>query len=128
MIIKSSGYLDDLVSRCLSVSGIGVADVALTFQQQLETVYEKPVVAAELLEDVMEAKVNAQHLRWIWNENLSLKGNLNKLTTLLRASTDCMYVVFLLRMHSLCTSLAFLFICWEEDPTPFHRGVIDGTF
>ena len=21
-----------------------------------------------------------------------------------------------------------LFICWEEDPTPFHRGVIDGTF
>ena len=100
----------------------------LTFQQQLETVYEKPVVA-ELLEDVMEAKVNAQHLRWIWNENLSLKGNLNKLTTLLRASTDCTYVVFLLRMHSPCTSLAFfLFICWEEDPTPFHRGVIDGTF
>ena len=77
-------------------------------------------------------KVNAQHLRRIWKENLvdglSLKGNLNKLTTLLRASTDCMYVVFLLRMHSPCTSLAFLFICWEEDPTPFHRGVIDGTF
>ena len=50
------------------------------------------------------------------------------LAHLLRASTDCMYVVFLLRMHSPCTSLAFLFICWEEDPTPFHRGVIDGTF
>ena len=53
----------------------------LTFQQQLETVYEKPV-GAELLEDVMEAKVNA--LR-IWKDNLvhalSLIGNLNKLTT-----------------------------------------------
>ena len=77
----------------------------LTFQQQLETVYEKPVVA-ELLEDVMEAKVNA--LR-IWKDNLvhalSLIGNLNKLTTLLRASTDCMYVVFLLRMHSPSGSL-----------------------
>ena len=48
---------------------------------------------------------------------------------MLRASTDCAHVVFLLRLHSLLfvTDLS-LFICWEEDPTPFHRGVIDGTF
>ena len=111
MSIKSSGYLDDLVSRCLSVSGIGVADVALTFQQQLETVYEKPVVA-ELLADVMEAKVNAQHLRWIWNENLSLKGNLNKLTTLLRASEGVyrLYVRCLSTSYALSVHVTGLFI------------------
>ena len=43
----------------------------LTFQQQLETVYEKPVVA-ELLEDVMEAKVFAEKCmrKVLWSDLL----------------------------------------------------------
>ena len=54
--VHDNTYLDELVVRCCFVaSGKSALDVGLTFQRQLETVFEAPVVS-EIFEDALEAK------------------------------------------------------------------------
>ena len=57
--VHPSSYLDVLVAKCLAVSGKTAVDVGLTFQKQLDTVYEAPV-ANEIFEDALEARRHSE--------------------------------------------------------------------
>ena len=71
--MHDSTYLDDLVARCLAASGKSIVDVGLTFQRQLETVFEGPVVS-EIFEDALEAKRYAENCmrKVLWSDIIDL--------------------------------------------------------